>query len=391
MILERQIKSDLLISATYFPSIALIGPRQVGKTTLAHSLEANINKPILFLDLEISDDLEKLSNPYQFLRFYKNHCVIIDEVQRLPSLFTTLRPLIDANRVPCRFILLGSASPLILRHASETLAGRIAYHELMPFSILEIGSKVSMSEHWLFGGFPEVILSVDIIFKERWHSNFLRTFTERDLLEIGYDVKPTNVLRLWQMLAHWNGNLLNTSELSNALGINSKTVNLYLDLLEGGFMIHRLQPYFINIGKRLVKSPKVYFRDSGILHHLLRLRNYGDLIGHPSCGASWESYVIEQIKRVTEGKWEMYFYRTQGGAECDLLLIAPNGKKVCAEIKFSNTPTLNKGFFQSRIDLQPDFSYIIVPETVPYPKGDGIWVVSLMDFLKNNLKEIYAA
>lgn len=388
MILKRLLQQEVLTSARLFPAVALVGPRQVGKTTLAHSLENDLGKPVIFLDLEIRSDVEKLREAYDFLKYYENHCIIIDEVQRMPELFATLRPLIDSNRVAGRFILLGSASPLLIRQSSDSLAGRIAYHELTPFSLPEIIETTSQNEHWLVGGFPEVLLKPDAVFRERWLDNFMRTFVERDLPELGFDVRPQNVMRLWQILAHLQGALLNISELSNSLGISAKTINLYLELLEGGFMIHRLQPYFVNIGKRLIKSPKIYIRETSLLHHLLRIRSFADLMGHPSNGASWEGYVIEQIRRVTEGKWEMYFYRTQAGAECDLFLIAPNGKRICIEIKLSNAPTISKGFYQSCLDLQADFKFIIVPTVDAYPKSDGIWVCSLLYFLQIKIAEI---
>lgn len=388
MILIRDLQQEVLTSSKLFPVVALVGPRQVGKTTLAHSLEKELGRPVIFLDLEIRSDVEKLREAYDFLKYYESHCVVIDEVQRMPELFAILRPLIDTHRVAGRFILLGSASPLLIRHSSDSLAGRIAYHELTPFSLLEIIETTSQNEHWIIGGFPEILLTPNETFRERWLENFIRTFVERDLPELGYDVRPQNVMRLWQMLAHLQGTTMNLSELSNALGVTSKTINSYLDLLEGGFMIHRLQPYYVNIGKRLVKSPKMYIRDSGILHHLLRIRSFADLMGHPSSGTSWEGYVIEQIRRVTEGKWEMYFYRTQAGAECDLFLIAPNGKRICIEIKLSNAPTLSKGFYQSCIDLKTDLKFVIVPSVDAYPKSDGIWVCSLLYFLQTKIPDI---
>ncbi len=380
-LIERHAKAQLLYYLQHFPAVVILGSRQVGKTTLVKTIEGLTQKPMLFLDMELPSDIDKLQHPEIFLKPLQDTCVVIDEIQRQPALFEVLRPLIDAHRVSGRFILLGSASPSVIRGASETLSGRVAYLELSPFSWLEVQNEVSWRDHWLKGGYPEVLLSDDMNLVQERLQQFIRTFAERELGSLGQDITPSVFLRLWQMLAHQHGQMLNVQDISNSMGIAARTVNRYLDLLEGGFMIRRLLPWFNNLGKRLVKSPKIYLRDSGMLHTLLRLNDIETLIGHPVCGASWEGYVIEQIMRVGGTKWDYHFYRTHQGAEVDLLLTSPKGKTIAIEIKFSSTPTISKGFYISLNDLKPDAAYIITPEATPYSKPQGVEVRSFSDFL----------
>jgi predicted AAA+ superfamily ATPase len=249
---------------------------------------------------------------------------------------------------------------------SETLAGRISYIELAPFSRREISGIVSQQKHWLYGGFPNALL----VGKEeqglRWLKAFVDTYLHRDLMELGHQFSIPVFRNLLSMLTVLNGNVLNVSDLSRSLGVSQPTVNRYLDLLEGSFVINRLQPYFINVTKRLVKAPKVYVRDSGILHSLAKIISYEQLLGHPLVGASWEGYVIEQIRRVTGNDWEYFYYRTHKGAETDLVLITPKGKKVCVEIKFSANPSISRGFYETINDILPDFQFIVVPEPMDY-------------------------
>ncbi len=388
MFFERQATSLLFYYLQHFPATVLLGARQVGKTTLAKSLEGKIGRPFLYLDLERPSDWEKLRDPEVFLSPLREHCIVIDEVQTKPELFSVLRPLIDEHRVPGRFVLLGSAAPSVIRGASETLAGRVAYLELSPLSLPEVYPPFSQMEHWFRGGYPEVLLSSDTVLAQERLQQFIRTFAERELSGLGQDVMAPLLLRLWQMLAHVHGQTTNAQELGNSLGIATKTVNRYLDLLEGGFMTRRLQPWFVNVGKRLTKSPKVYLRDSGMLHTLLRIPSPEDLMGHPICGASWEGYVIEQIIRTAGPRWEFYFYRTQQGAEIDLLLISPSGKKVAVEVKFSNAPQVSKGFYLSIEDIKCDLAYIVVPETSTYQKPNNVTVCSLLSFLSDEIPKI---
>ena len=385
MLIERSAKAQLLYYLQHFPAVVLLGSRQVGKTTLAKSIVGLTGKPIVFLDMELPSDFEKLQHPEIFLRPLKDHCVVIDEVQRAPALFEALRPLIDEHRVPGRFVLLGSASPSVIRGASETLSGRVAYLELSPLSLPEVQGYFSWRDHWFKGGYPEVLLTPDLPLAQDRLQQFIRTFAERELGALGQEVTPPLLLRLWQMLAHHHGQMLNVQELSASIGMNTRTVNRYLDLLEGGFMTRRLLPWYANLGKRLVKTPKIYLRDSGMLHTLLRLTTPDALIGHPACGASWEGYVVEQIIRTAGPRWDYHFYRTAQGAEIDLLLTSPSGKKTALEIKFSSAPVVTKGFYNSLEDLKPDHAFVLTPESEPYPKPGNVQVRSLADFLMKEL------
>lgn len=388
--IERKLTPRILENLTYFPVVGIIGPRQVGKTTLAKQLQKQLSRPSIYLDLELDDDISRLQNAQAYLQSHQDKCVIIDEIQLMPRLFALLRALIDQERVPARFLILGSASPSIIRQSSETLAGRIAYSELTPLSLTEAQTaNIDFKEHWFKGGFPSALLAPNDGISREWLRNFVNTFMEKDLKAMGYEISIQTMSKLYRMLAHVHGQLLNVSALSASLGVSQPTVNKYLDLLEGGFLIHRLQPYFINIGKRLIKSPKIYFRDTGILHQLAGIANFEALQGHPIIGASWEGYVIEQIRRVAGEAWQYYFYRTQVGAETDVVLISPNGKITCIEIKYSLNPSLTKGFYQSIHDVKPHFQYVIIPTGMPYFLNDHLKVCSLNEFLEQEIKEIY--
>jgi len=388
IVFRRQAAAPLAYYLEHFPVVVLLGARQVGKTTLAREMEQHITRPVVYLDLERASDFEKLRDPETFLPPLRDHCVVIDEVQIKPDLFAALRPLVDDHRVPGRFVLLGSAAPSVIRGASETLAGRVAYLELAPLSLFEVHDRVSYQRHWFRGGYPEVLTSENDALAQERLQQFVRTFAERELAGVGQDVTPQLLLRMWQMLAHVHGQPINIQQLGNSLDTATKTVNRYLDLLEGGFMIRRLQPWFVNTGKRLTKSPKVYLRDSGMLHLLLRIPSVEALIGHPICGASWEGYVIEQIIRSAGPRWDFYFYRTHQGAEIDLLAIAPNGQKVAIEIKYSSAPQVSKGFYQSLEDVQPNRAFVLVPETAPYPKSKEVLVCSALHFLTTEMPAI---
>ena len=387
MIIERQITKQVLKNLTYFPVVGIVGPRQVGKTTLAKILQQNLNTPSLHLDLELQEDLYKLDNPQAYLQMNAEKCIIIDEIQRLPSIFPLLRALIDQDRRPARFIILGSASPEMVRHSSESLAGRIAYSELTPFSLLEAQSGgFNQSQHWFLGGFPNALMAPDNDFAKTWLQNFIYTFMEKDIRLLGYDINIPTMDRLLKMLSHLHSSMLNVSDLSRSIGISVPTINKYLDLLEGGFLVRRLQPYFANIGKRLIKTPKIYLRDTGILHSLANISSFDALFGNPLIGASWEGYVIEQIYRCLEYRtWNFYYYRTQVGAEVDLVLISPSGKMTCIEIKSSNNPALSKGFYQSVADLKPHFQYIITPSSEKLINTEGVTICSLLHFLNVEL------
>ena len=390
MIIKRQITKQVLENLTYFPVVGIVGPRQVGKTTLAKVLQQQLQLPTLHLDLELDEDLYKLKNPQAYLQMHTDKCVIIDEIQRLPDIFPLLRALVDQDRRPARFIILGSASPEMVRRSSESLAGRIAYSELTPFSLPEaISGGFEQAAHWFFGGFPGALLAPDKKFARTWLQNFVFTFMEKDIRLLGYDINVPTMDRLLKMLAHLHSSTLNVSDVSRSLGISMPTINKYLDLLEGGFLVRRLQPYSANLGKRLVKTPKVYLRDTGILHSLANVPSFDALFGNPLIGASWEGYVIEQIYRCLEYRaWGFYFYRTHAGAEVDLVLISPSSKMACIEIKNSNQPNLSKGYFQSVEDLKPHFQYVITPgsETLTHPQGAII--CSMENFLNVELSKM---
>jgi uncharacterized protein len=383
--ITRALNSTILENLTYFPVTGIVGPRQVGKTTLAKAVLSLYGKPFVQLDLELDSDLQKLNEAETYLRFHRDKLVVIDEIQRLPRLFPLLRALVDEQRTPGRFLILGSASPGILRESSESLAGRIAYSELTPFSLREVDDVVSMEQHWLRGGFPEPLLVDNERIVWRWLDNFLNTFLERDLRILGYEIAPEAMRRTLQMLTSFHGNLLNISEISRSLGIATTTLTRYLDLLEGSFLIRRLPPWFSNVHKRLVKSPKFYFRDSGIFHALAGIQSYDQLLNNRAIGASWEAYAVEQIRRAAPERWQFFFYRTHSGSEADLVLQSPQSNLYIAEIKLSLSTGISRGFFHSAEDLQPKGKYVIIARGERFPRADGTLVCNLSDFLRQIL------
>ena len=367
------------------PAIAILGPRQVGKTTLAKQL----NEDFVYLDMENPRDTAKLQDAYSYLENLENSTVIIDEVQLMPELFSILRPLIDAKRTPGRFILLGSASPELVKGVSETLAGRISYNELTPINLTEITKIKDYTTHWFRGGFPDALLAASDELYKYWIDDFIKSYVERDLAKMfGVDLAPTLLRNFWNMLAHSNGNLFNAESFSRSLGISAPTVTRYLDFLEGGYLIRRLQPWFVNAKKRLVKSPKTYIRDTGILHGLLNIPSYEDLFGHPIIGSSWEGYVIEQIYQLKSQHTDLFFYRTQAGAECDLVLVKGITPVACIEIKLSNSPVISKGFINCTEDLEPKFKYVITPQSDTYKTTNDVVVTNLRNFLEEFLPKI---
>lgn len=367
------------------PAIAILGPRQVGKTTLAKQL----NEDFVYLDMENPRDTAKLQDAYSYLENLENSTVIIDEVQLMPELFSILRPLIDAKRTPGRFILLGSASPELVKGVSETLAGRISYNELTPINLTEIIKIKDYTTHWFRGGFPDALLAESDELYKYWIDDFIKSYVERDLAKMfGVDLAPTLLRNFWNMLAHSNGNLFNAELFSRSLGVSAPTVTRYLDFLEGGYLIRRLQPWFVNAKKRLVKSPKTYIRDTGILHGLLNIPSYEDLFGHPIIGSSWEGYVIEQIYQLKNQHTDLFFYRTQAGAECDLVLVKGITPVACIEIKLSNSPVISKGFINCTEDLEPKFKYVITPQSDTYKTTNDVIVTNLRNFLEEFLPKI---
>ncbi len=329
------------------------------------------------MDLENPDDLAKLTNPSLFLDPLSDQTVILDEVQKVPSLFPVLRSIIDRKRQPGRFILLGSASPELIRDSSESLAGRIAYLELNPFSLNEVKATTDWRTHWFRGGFPPSLLAPDDEFAKLWRQNFIKTYLERDLPMLGLKADPILTNRLWRMTAHLSGSLLNMESLSGSLGIHGSTVRQYLDFFESAYLIRRLQPYFTNLKKRLVKTPKIYVRDTGILHQLLGISTPYDLEGHPMLGASWETYVIEQIAALLPDWADLYFYRTHQGTEADLVITKGGMPEVLVEIKYSTAPKISKGFHIAQLDLVAKKQFIVCPIAEGYPLSENIRVIGL--------------
>lgn len=375
-LLQSTVEKALLRS----PAIAILGPRQVGKTTLAKTI-ARTRSNSHYLDIENPLDRRKLEDGYSYLHSLDNTCVILDEVQLMPELFSLLRPLIDEDRTPGRFILLGSASPSLVKGVSESLAGRISYMELTGIGLAELPTNEDYKMHWFKGGFPNALLAEDEESKA-WLDDFIRSYIERDLGHLfGVDLSPVTLRNFWSMLAHSNGNIWNAEVFARSLGVSSPTVIRYLTFLEGGYITRRLPPWFVNAKKRLVKSPKVYIRDTGILHRLLTISDYDSLLGHPGVGGSWEGYVIEQIYQRKPPDIELFYYRTQAGAECDLVLVKGIIPLACIEIKLSNTPTVSKGFISCSEDLLPMYKYIITPQSDTFTTQHEVVITNLYHFI----------
>jgi predicted AAA+ superfamily ATPase len=360
------------------PAVALLGPRQVGKTTLA--LEIGATRPSLYLDLESAADRARLAEPELYLAAHTDELVILDEVHRMPDIFQPLRGLIDlgrrTRRKTGRFLLLGSASMDLLHQSGETLAGRIAYLELAPIDVQEAGPGQA-PRLWVRGGFPESLLADTDADSLRWRLDFIRTYLERDVPQFGRRIAAEALRRLWTMLAHHQGGLLNATDFGRSLGVDSKTVSSYLDLLVDLLLVRRLSPWHANVGKRLVKSPKIYVRDSGLVHALLGLRDQEAILGHPVAGVSWEGFVIETLIGAAPPGTEAAFYRTSAGAEIDLLLALPNSRFWAVEVKRTLSPKVEKGFHLACEDLQPDRKLIVYPGADGFPLSPGVEVVGL--------------
>ncbi len=385
MEISRKLEVDLFRLINDFPVVGLIGPRQSGKTTLAKMLMRKLDKPSVYLDLENDADLAKLADPGIYLEQYRNHCVIIDEIQRMPALFAQLRSMIDQYRIPGRFILLGSASPVLIRESAESLAGRIAYLELTPFRLDEIGDSADWHQLWTRGGYPLSFLAENESKSYEWRQFFMQAFIERDIALSGLSADPVIIRRFLKMISVMHGNLLNTESLSRSLGINSVTVNKYLNILEHMFLVSRLMPLSNNNMKRLVKSPKIYIRDSGLLHYLNGIESTDDLFNNPGLGNSWEGFVISQIQSVIGTKAETFFYRTHQGAECDLVLLKGNKIVACIEIKYSSAPKPSKGYYISTDDLNSNNNYLLIPGSEHYQIGQNVFVNGISYFLNVTL------
>ena len=381
--IPRSLENDVRRGLEEFPAVAVLGPRQCGKSTLAKHVIESFPQSI-YLDLERPSDGRKLTDPELFFDHYKDRLICLDEIQRLPEIFTILRSMIDERRRPGQFLILGSASGDLLRQSSESLAGRIAYLELAPFSINEISDR-PLSTLWLRGGFPSGLLSNDDQSSFRWRQNFVRTFLERDISQLGIRISSASIERLWRLCAHYHSQLLNLSAIGSSLGITHHTARSYIDLLSKTFMLRVLPPFEANAKKRLVKSPKIYIRDSGLLHTLLGIREYEDLLAHPVFGGSWEGFVIENILTCLPD-WNPSFYRTSAGAEIDLVL--ERGKhRIAIECKASSSPAVTKGFWYALDDIQPDEVWIVAPVKDAYPLKEDVTVISLEEVVQHLLKQ----
>lgn len=374
--LIRSALSTLGDDLAHYPAVALLGPRQAGKTTVAHQLALGYHS----VDLESEQDRAKLASPELYLGERLDRLVVLDEVHRAPGLFPVLRGLIDRARRDGRrnglYLLLGSASLELLQQAGESLAGRVAYRELSPFHALELPDS-DLSRLWVRGGFPDSYLAPSAALSLRWRQDFMRTYAERDIPMLGGRVGADALQRLWRMLAHRQGGLFNASVLGNSLGLDTRTVNRYIDLLVQMFLVRRLEPWHANLGKRLTKSPKLYVRDSGLLHALLGLPDEETLAGHPAVGTSWEGFVLENLITAAGPNASAHFFRTSAGAEIDLLLRWPDGECWAIEAKRSLSPKVERGFYIACEDLKPSRQFVVYPGQDSFALGPATEAVSL--------------
>ena len=400
--IERQFVSELQDRLSFYPGVVLLGARQVGKSTLARHI-AKQTPGAVFLDLELPGDRARLDNPAAFFAAHRNHLVVIDEVQTFPELFAQLRPEIDAARHAGRFLLLGSASGVLLRQSAESLAGRVSYLELSPLLWDEVQSTLlspapthqaqllAVQQYWLRGGMPLSLLAPTDAKSLRWRNDYLLSLVRRDLLALGITIPSETLWRFLRMLAHQHGQLFNASALAVAMGgISPITVSRYLDIFCDALIVRKLEPYFVNLGKRLVKSPKVYFRDLGLLHALLNIGQAHDLQGHPMAGYSWEGLVVNhlaaQMSQGFGGNASLYFYRTSAGAEMDAV-IDTGSERIGFEIKLSDAPRVTKGFWNACDDLQLSRAYVVAPVEHAWPLSDKAQVlpfVSLKQVLSSH-------
>ena len=379
MMIPRRLRGIVERRLAQYPAVALLGPRQVGKTTLAKAVAAN-HPGAIVLDMERESDRAVLTRPELFLPLHRDRLVVLDEVQHLPALFAQLRPEIDADRRAGRFLLLGSASGELLRQTGESLAGRVSYVELTPLLAAELEADLLTEQAlWLRGGYPLSYLADSDDTAFQWRQDFIATFLQRDLPALGVRVPAETLRRFWTMLAHLHGQLFNASQLGRSLGgASHATAGRYLDMLVDTLMVRRLEPYLANVGKRLVKSPKVYVRDSGLLHALLGLATVRQLQGHPVAGASWEGFVVEQVAAALPAGAQIGFYRTAAGAELDLVVEGTAGR-IGIEIKFSASPKPTRGFWQALQDLSIEQAFVVAPVPRRYPLAPGVEVLPLWD------------
>ena len=367
------------------PVVALLGPRQCGKTTLGRQFGTHSPaKPVAYFDLEDETDLARLQTPKLALESLRG-LVIIDEIQRRPALFETLRVLADRRPPPARFLILGSASQDLIRQGSESLAGRIGFVELPPFTAREVPAG-NRRRLWVRGGFPPSYLARSVRQSRQWRKDYIATFLERDIAALGFRIPPTAMRRFWMMLAHYHGEVFNASEIGKSLGLSDDTMRRYLDILTGAFMIRQLSPWFENLGKRQVKSPKIYFRDSGLFHALTGMWDELALRTHPKMGASWEGWVLEEVIRAHgAAAEESYFWATHNKAELDLMIMQ-DGRRIGYEIKYTDAPRLTPSMRIARQDLKLDDLFVIFPGGHMFPLGDHVTAIGFDAFLKRNTR-----
>lgn len=364
--LYRDAFGPLLQLVNQFPVVAIIGSRQVGKTTFVKTFAQTPAKQFVYLDLELPSDLAKLQDPELYFSQHTDKLIILDEIQRVPNIYTILRAVVDKHRKPGRFLLLGSASSKLLKQTSESLAGRIAYFELTPFLIHEIlnseaykNPEAQLRKLWLRGGYPPSFLASTLNDSDEWRRQYINSYVERDFSQLGIQFPSPKLRRFWQMLAHWNGQLWNASKFASNFGMSAPMMREYLDTFESALLVRVLQPLHVNLAKRLVKSPKIYIRDTGLLHTLLNISDMEVLSGHPSLGASFEGFVIEQILNMARNEADATFYRTHAGAEIDLVLTFKNGDRIVVEVKYSASPPLPRNMPEVMAELNCKYGYII--------------------------------
>lgn len=382
--IKRRLHKTVVDRLELFPAVVLLGPRQVGKTTLAKGIASD--RPSVYLDLESPVDRGKLSDPVRYLEEHEDKLVVLDEVHRVPELFQTLRGLIDKGRRrghrTGRFLLLGSAGMDLLRQSGESLAGRIAYVDLPTLGVLEV-AKEDYEKLWVRGGFPSSFLADVDEHSMIWRDSFIQTYLERDIPDLGPRIPAETLHRFWTMLAHSQGGVLNTAQLARSLAVDGKTIARYLDLMVDLLLVRRLSPFHANTKKRLVKSPKVYVRDSGVTHALLGIPNREALFGHPVIGASWEGFVIENLLSVVPYRTLASFYRTSAGAEVDLVLEFPGlTEKWAIEIKSGLSAKPRRGFYNAVEDIKPNRSFVVYAGEERYPVSEGVEAISLVDLVR---------
>jgi predicted AAA+ superfamily ATPase len=381
--IARKIEDTVLQYLKIFPVVAVLGPRQCGKSTLVKTLAKSWSDS-LYLDLQSDADLAKLDQPTYFFQSNADKIICLDEIQLVPQLFSVLRSVVDKNRQNGKFILLGSASRDLIQQTSESLAGRIGMVYLSPFTLNELDQLdgFSLNVFWLRGGFPDSYLSDSDDFSAIWRTNFIKTFIERDIPQLGFQIPALQLKRMLVMCAHNQGQLLNYSKLGESLGLTHPTIRRYIDLLEQTFILRTVLPFEVNVKKRLVKSPKVFVRDSGLLHQLLAIPDFNSLLGNPVFGSSWEGVVVENVI-VNLPDWNYYFYRTASGDELDLILEKGN-QCIAIECKASTAPKLTKGFWRAIEAVQPQQTFVIIPTQVSYEIAENVTICGLSEFL--NLK-----